>query len=132
MTTRNRIGLGNKNRICLQMDQGYAQITGDTNENDISGRHVHSPCKVLVELIRAYGVVQAGGSTVIRVYAGSTKAGTLVGTVTLTDSITTALMTLSNPGKVWPADQEFCLSEEGTAHTLDWLDVTICAREYEP
>ena len=131
MTTRNRIGLGNKARICLQLDQGYAQFTGDPNENDIDGRHVFTPCKVLTELIRVYGVVQAGGTAIIKLYAGSTKAGTLVGTATITDSVTNILMTLANPGKVWPADQEFCLSEETTAHTVDWLDVTHCGREYE-
>ncbi len=131
MTTRNKRGLGNKNRNNLQLDQGYAQITGNTTERDISGKHVFSTCKILTELIRVYGVVQAGGTAIIKLYAGSTKAGTLVGTGTITDSITNVLMTLSNPGKVWPADQEFCLSEETTAHTLDFLDVTHAGREYQ-
>lgn len=132
MVTRYKGSYGKMTRHCLQLDQGYAQITGDTTNNDITGRHVFSPCRIVVEHIRAYGVVQAAGSTVIRLYAGSAiSGGTLVGTVTLTPTITNALMTLNNPGKKWPADQEFCLAEQGSAHTLDWLDVTMTCREVQ-
>lgn len=131
MTTRTRINLSKMNRHCLQLDQGYAQITGDTNENDISARHVFARTKALIESVHAYGVVAAGGSTVIRLYAGSTKAGTLVASGTLTDSITNVEFTLEDPTAVWDKDQEFCLSEEGTAHTLDWLDVSVAFRENE-
>jgi len=131
MVTRNRTPYGKMSRHCLQLDQGYAQITGDTNENDVAAKHVFAPCWIAIEKVRVYGIVQAAGSTVIRLYAGSTKAGTLVGTVTLTPTITNALMTLNNPGTKWQPDQEFCLSEEGSAHTLDYLDATMVCRELQ-
>lgn len=133
MTTRYKGGLGNKNRICLQLDQGYAQITGNGAERDVSGRHVFSPCKVQVECARAYGVVGGSSPTSeVKLYAGSSKSGTLVGTAALSDSVTDILMTLSNPGKVWPADQEFCLSEKtSSSDTIDYADVTVACREYE-
>jgi len=136
MTTRNRIGHGNKNRICLQLDQAYTQITGGAGgvgaDVDVDAKHVFSPCKVLTELIRVYGIVSAGGTSVIRVFAGSSASGTEVASGTISDSITDVLMTLVNPGKVWPADQEFCVSHATTnTETLDYLDVTLCFREYE-
>lgn len=132
MVTRYKGSYGKMTRHCLQLDQGYAQITGTVTEVDVPGRHVFAPCWIVVEQIRAYGVVQAAGSHVIKLYAGSDfTTGTLVGTVTLTPTITNALMTLNNPGKKWQPDQEFCLSENGLAKTLDYLDVTMTNREIQ-
>ncbi|MFO7902310.1 MAG: hypothetical protein R6U98_06610 [Pirellulaceae bacterium] len=130
------MALGHMNRIVLQLHT-QGQITGDGNERDIANHHVFLPCKARLAKAQVYGVVAGTGTPTsdIEVYAGGDKsAGTAVfsAAAQITSSTDNVQGTLANPGKLWPADQEFCLSEKTTSgKTLDGLTVILTFREYE-
>ena len=126
--------LGNKNRLVFQLI-AQGEITGDTTENDVVGNHIRLPCRArLVDVDISAKTVASGGTTTIAVYSGVAVAtGTEIAAGDLSNATPRAdgTMVAAYADKLYDANQEFCLSEKGSAHATNGLCVVLTFREWE-